>query len=137
MIILDTNVVSELARGRQADAGVLSWLRKLDEQPVTTVLNKAELLAGIALLPAGSKRTALTGAIQDVLADLTICLPLTSDCSAAYAEIVALRVRMGRPIATMDALIASVARVNDAAVATRDVGGFDGLGLRLINPWDA
>ena len=134
MIILDTNVLSELMVEWQTERRVLAWLRSLDEQPVTTAFNRAELLAGVALLPDGRKRQGLADAVNRLLAELTVSLPFTEDCASAYAEIVAIRTRVGRPIGTMDALIASVALVNDAAVATRDVAGFAGLGLTVLHP---
>lgn len=56
MIILDTNVISEVMRGPAADPGVLTWIRTLADQPVTTVINRAEVMAGVALLPAGHRR---------------------------------------------------------------------------------
>ena len=62
MIILDTNVISEAMRGPAADAGVLRWLRSLAETPVTTVINRAEILAGIALLPTGERADQLRAA---------------------------------------------------------------------------
>lgn len=137
MIVLDTNVVSELVRGPQANRDVLAWVRQLRQQPVTTVFNRAELLAGVALLPSGERRERLAGTLTAVLADLQVCLPFPGDGPAAYAEIVAVRRRQGRPIATMDALIASVAVVHSASVATRDVEGFNGLGLEVVDPWSA
>ena len=137
MIILDTNVISELVRGPQADPRVLSWVRSLQEQPVTTALNRAELLAGAALLPEGRRRSVLVDGIARVLTDLRISLPFSADCASAYAEVVAVRTRVGRPIAAMDALIAAIAVVNRAAVATRDGDGFGGLGLNVHDPWEA
>lgn len=60
---------------------------------------------------------------------------MTDDCAEHYADIVALRARDGRPIGGFDALIAAIARVAGASVATRDVTGFAGIGLDLIDPW--
>lgn len=135
MIVLDTNVISELIRGSSADRTVVRWVRTLEEQPVTTVVNKAELLAGVAMLPAGARRTALAGAVESALDDLQVCLPFTSDVPAAYAEIVSTRTALGSPIGTADAFIAAIATVHGAAVATRDVAGFDIAGLRVVDPW--
>lgn len=135
MIIVDTNVLSELVKAPHAEPRVLTWARSLREQPVTTALSRAELLAGAALLPAGRHRDALVEGIARVLSDVHVSLPFSSDCAAAYAEIRAVRTHQGRPIATMDALIASVAAVHSAAVATRDTTGFSGLGLTVVDPW--
>ena len=137
MIVLDTNVISELLKGDRADPRVVAWVHSLLEQPVTTVVNKAELLAGVALLPVGRRREGLARAVNLALDDLQVCLPFTTDVPTAYAEIVATRTLSGTPIGTADAYIAAIARVHGAGVATRDVPGFAGSGLRVINPWTA
>ena len=134
MIILDTNVISEAMRGPAADAGVLRWLRSLAETPVTTVINRAEILAGIALLPTGERADQLRAAAERAFGTLGVCLPLTPECCAHYGDIVASRQRAGRPIGGMGALIAAIAREASATVATRDVGGFADLGLDLVDP---
>lgn len=135
MIILDTNVISEAMRGPQADSGVLAWLRALPAPPVTTVINRAEILAGIALLPEGVRAERLRTAAERAFETLGVCLPLTSECCSHYGDIVATRQRAGQPIGGIDALIAAIAREVSATVATRDVDGFAGLGLDLVNPW--
>ena len=135
MIVLDTNVISEVMRGPRADPAVLAWVRGLRDRPVTTVLNRAEILAGIALLPAGERRQRLQRASESAFAGLGVALPLVPECTSEYAEIVAARRRAGRPTGTMDALIASVVRVSGAQLATRDHDDFDGLGLDLLDPW--
>jgi len=135
MIILDTNVISEAMRGRAADPRVLTWIRSLREQPVTTVINRAEILAGIALLPEGARREKLSVAAEVAFAGLGVCLPLVPEAATEYAAIVARRRAAGRPIGGMDALVASVTRVSGASLATRDTADFDGLGLTLVDPW--
>jgi toxin FitB len=64
-------------------------------------------------------------------------LPFDMDAAIAYADIFAARRRAGRPTATVDLMIASVARSHNASVVTRDISGFEGCGLTVINPWDA
>ncbi|MDO5671564.1 MAG: hypothetical protein Q4G30_01725 [Actinomycetaceae bacterium] len=59
MIILDTNVVSEIMRGDSMDPQVLTWVRTLGDKPCTTMVTKAEILAGIAVLPTGKRRQSL------------------------------------------------------------------------------
>lgn len=135
MIILDTNVLSELMRGPRADPAVLGWVRQLPETPVTTVVNRAEVLAGVAVLPDSPRRTRLRQVAERAFDTLGICLPLMPECAAEYADIVAARRAAGRPVGGMDALIASIARVSGASVATRDASGFADLGLEIINPW--
>lgn len=135
MIILDTNVISEAMRGPDADPRVLTWLRSLPRQPVTTAINRAEIMAGIALLPAGTRRDRLRAAAESAFDTLGSCLPLVPTCADAYGDIVAARQAAGQPIGGMDALIASIARVSGATLATRDVHDFADLGIELINPW--
>lgn len=135
MILLDTNVISEAMRGPEADKHVLTWLRSLREIPVTTVINRAEILAGIAVLADGQRKSRLADAAEHAFSTLGACLPLVPECAAAYATIVSDRRQLGRPIGGMDALVASIAKVSGAAIATRDTEDFDGLGVELINPW--
>lgn len=135
MIILDTNVISEAMRGPGADRGVRDWLSNLGERPVTTVINRVEIMAGLAIMPAGSRRQRLTQAADQAFSELGVCLPLVPECAATYATAFALRHRAGRPIGAMDALIASIALVAGASIATRGTSDFEGLGLDLIDPW--
>ncbi|TDE95101.1 type II toxin-antitoxin system VapC family toxin [Occultella glacieicola] len=135
MIILDTNVISEAMRGPRASSVVIAWIRALSEQPVTTVVNRAEILAGVALLPDGARKDLLAGAARAAFDTLGVCLPLLPECAQEYADIVASRRAAGRPIGGMDALIASIARVSGADLATRDVRDFEGVGVDLIDPW--
>lgn len=135
MIVLDTNVVSEFMRGPDASPQVLAWARSLRQQPVTTVINRAEVMAGVALLPAGHRRDRLSSAAASAFDTLGVCLPLVPECAAEYADIVATRRRLGRPIGAMDALIAAITRFSGSALATRDTADFEDLGLELIDPW--
>ncbi|MGC0273357.1 type II toxin-antitoxin system VapC family toxin [Pseudactinotalea sp. Z1739] len=135
MIILDTNVVSELMRGSGASPAVLNWVRGLAEQPVTTVVTRAEILAGVALLPAGQRRDRLESVATAAFDTLGACLPLVPGCAAQYADIVATRRSIGRPIGAMDALIAAIARFSGSALATRDTEDFEHLGLDLVDPY--
>lgn len=136
MIVLDTNVISEAMRGPQGSGAVRSWLHSLAEPPVTTVINRAEVLGGIAVLPPGRRQVDLMSAAGAVLSGLTVCLPLTPECAERYADVVATRRRIGQPIGGMDALIAAIVLECDGQLATRDTTDFVGLGLTLVNPWD-
>lgn len=137
MIVLDTNVVSEALRGTEADPRVLAWLDGLAEPPVTTVITRAELLAGVALLPEGPRRIRLKAEVSRILSQLGVCLPLTDEAAGHYAEIVAARRALGRPIAGFDALIGGICRSASATLATRNASDFEGIGVLLVNPWDA
>lgn len=137
MIVLDTNVISELMR-REPDPKVLAWVAA---QPrallATTHITEAEILYGIAALPEGRRRTALLAAAEAMFAEDFIgrILPFGAAAAARYPGIVVARRRAGNPIEGFDALIAATALAAGASVATRDTGGFMGCGLTLIDPW--
>lgn len=137
MIVLDTNVISEVMRGPDADPAVMAWLRGLPATPITTVINRAEIQSGIALLPDGARRRRLETAASLAFSTLGATLPLTFEAADHYGLIVAERTRAGAPIGAMDALIAAICADAGASLATRDVAGFAGLGLTLVNPWEA
>ena len=137
VIVLDTNVISEAMKGQQADDRMIAWLRSLPETPVTTVVNKAEILAGIALLPRGARRDRLASASTAAFSTLGVVLPFVPEAADHYADIVAARRHAGIPIGGMDALIAAICLTVDATLATRDVEGFAGVGVRIVDPWAA
>lgn len=139
MIILDTNVVSELLRPAPNQA-VATWLDAQQGSSVClTSVSEAELRYGLAMLPSGKRRDALATAISGILRDLFSgrILPFDSAAAAAYASIASERRAAGRPISQMDCQIAAIAFVADASLATRNERDFDGCGVAVINPWCA
>jgi toxin FitB len=136
MIVLDTNIISELAR--QAPAlGVLSWLDSLESSDVvTTAITAAELRYGVARLPDGHRKRELTVVIRGILTEdfHGRVLPFDERASVRYADIVADRERIGRPIAVADAQIAAICRDLGAILATRNTADFEETGTELINP---
>ena len=139
MIVLDTNVISELMR-TEPDARVLAWVAAQPRALLcTTHINQAEILYGIAALPEGRRRAALAVAAEAIFAEdfAGRILPFGAAAAARYSEIVLARRRAGNPIEGFDALIAATALAAGAGVATRDIGGFAGCGLSLIDPWTA
>jgi predicted nucleic acid-binding protein len=138
MILLDTNVISETMRERP-NSSVSAWL---DSQPRkklwTASVVIAELLAGIESMPAGRKQQALREAVEDMVLD-DFCgqiFPFNLPAARQYAQILATRQRMGRPIREMDAQIAAIACVQGATLVTRDVNDFAGCNLTVVNPWE-
>jgi len=137
LIILDTNVVSELARP-VPDARVLEWLGAQPPGDVfLSAVTEAELRYGVAILPEGRRRNELAVALDNFIGGEFAgrALPFDSFAAQAYATIAAERRTAGRPIAPFDAQIAAIARSLGASVATRDAGGFEGTGIELIDPW--
>ena len=137
MIILDTNVLSELLR--PAPAGqVERWLAAQDGTKVYfTTVGEAELRLGVAILPAGKRRAALTTAIEGLLDEdfRDRILPFDRPAARAYATIAAERRAAGRPISQFDCQIAAIARAREATVATRNISDYEGCGIELIDPW--
>ncbi len=138
MIVLDTNVLSELMKGEPAK-DVFSWVAS---QPAgslfTTTITEAEIYYGLALLPSGKRRTffeqAVTAMFQEDFSERV--LPFDSSAAQAYAIIAANRRRTGRPISQFDAQIGSIALSRGAAIATRNATDFDDCGIEVINPWN-
>ena len=137
MIVLDTNVVSELMKPGPA-AGVKRWFAGLTEEPVaTTAVTLAELKAGIAFLPHGQRRAALMGALNRVVR-VGVGLPIIAfgeDAADVYAALARARRQAGLHIDVADMMIAAVCVLADATLATRNVTDFDGTGLRVVDPW--
>lgn len=137
MIILDTNVVSELMR-QYPDEKVLDWLRKQHtERLYLTALTVAEIRRGLALLPEGRRKIKLEKAFQDFLDKgfQDRVLPFTGDTTLSYAPIYHARVQAGLGVGELDMLIAAIAKEYRATIATRNTTDFESCGLKLINPW--
>ena len=137
MIILDTNVISELMK-KQPDLKVLDWLgRQTSAQIYLTAITVAEIQRGLALLPAGRRRTALEKSFDRFL-DLGFrerILSFSPSTAGIYAPIYCARVEAGLGVGELDLLIAAIAREQNASIATRNTGDFEQTGVPLINPW--
>ena len=138
MILLDTNVISELMRP-QPEPRVLAWADGLDPDAVAiTAMNEAEILHGLARLPAGRRQVQLRQSWEALVSELFSgrIWSFSSEAAHWYAELLWQRERLARPMATADAVIAATALANGVPLATRDVHDFAEIGLALINPWD-
>jgi len=137
MIILDTNVLSEVMRPVPAPE-VLQWLARHPAAMLfTTTITQAEILYGLELLPKGKRRTALKSAIDAMFEEdfADRMLPFDRDAARVFAEVAAGRRAIGRPVAQLDAQIAAIARSRGAKLATRNTQHFDQCGIIVINPW--
>ena len=138
MIVLDTNVVSELMR-EHPNARVDAWAASRDRREMSiTSVTIAEVLYGIRLLPVGRRRQDLH---DDWLSFMTrgfgdTVLPFDAPAADIYTQIAFDRRRSGRPVDAFDGMIAAIARLYGAAVATRDTADFRDCGVELINPWN-
>lgn len=138
MIIIDTNVISELFRPAPAKQ-VETWFADQDGANLYfTTIGEAELRHGVAILPSGKRRTALTRAIEGILEEdfRDRILPFDRPAASAYAAIAAERRDLGRPISQFDCQIAAIARAHGASVATRNTSDYESCRVYLLNPWD-
>jgi predicted nucleic acid-binding protein len=135
MILLDTNVLSELMRP-EPDAVVLQWMAAQTDALYVTALSYAEILFGIELLPKGRRRQRLGEQAAAMFAEDFAGRILGFDhaTAPAYAAIAAKRQKAGQRVSPIDGMIAAIAHVHGATIVTRD-GDFSGCGVPLINPW--
>ena len=139
MVVLDTNVVSELMLS-EPSSRVLAWL---DDRPTrelfVTAVTEAEVRTGIAFLPEGARRRGLAEAAERAFGGLFAgrVLPFDGAAARVYAEIAAARRAAGRPLCQTDGQIAAIARSRGMTVATRNVRGFSETGIEVIDPSDA
>jgi predicted nucleic acid-binding protein len=137
MILLDTNVISELWK-ITPDTHVMAWI---NAQPVETLslsaITVAELRFGMAAMPTGKRRTIHLDRLErEVLpAFAGRVLPFDLDTSQAYASLMSSAKTAGKAISKEDGYIAATAFARGLIVATRDVSPFEAAGLNVINPW--
>jgi toxin FitB len=137
VILLDTNVLSELIRPKP-DEGVTKWLDSLDSAAVaTTAITAAELRYGVARMPAGQRRERLNEAIRGLIeVDLEGRVePFDAAAATHYAALVSDRDKAGRPISMADGQIAAICRKLGATLATRNTSDFQDTGIDLLDPW--
>jgi len=138
MIILDTNVLSELMRPTPSPR-VVAWVAK---QPATelftTSITEAEIFYGLELLAKSKRREGLLAAAEAMLAEDLAgrVLGFDSDAARAFPRIAAHRCALGRPISHADAQIAAIAQVRGAKLATRNVTDFADCGVHAVDPWN-
>lgn len=138
MILLDTNVVSEIMRP-QPEPNVLAWLAAQDATRLClAALTVAEIRRGLERLPSGTRREQLESGFNTFLTQgfSGRVFPFTESTAAIYAPIYAKRVDAGLGVGEIDLLIAAIAAENRASIATRNTSDFEATGLKLINPWD-
>ena len=139
MILLDTNVVSELMR-REPASSVIRWL---DAQPATSVwitsITVLEIEFGLLTIPESRGREAMTAAFAQILDKMieSRVAWFDKDAGTHAAKLLAARRRRGRPGDLRDTMIAGIVISTGATLATRNVSHFDDLSTSVINPWQA
>ena len=137
MILLDTNIISELLR-KTPEPKVALWLAAQQSSDIyLSAVSEAELRLGVAIMPPGHWRAALAGMVNGILQEdfRARILPFDHAAAVAYADVASDRRAAGRPISQFDCQIAAIARSNGATVATRNVRDFESCGIAIIDPW--
>ena len=138
MILLDTNVISELWKAAPAPQ-VLAWM---DGQMIETLclsaITVAELRFGLAALPEGKRRTTYLERLErDVLPAFSgRIVPFDLEASRSYSDLMTRARKAGKAIGLSDGYIAASAATRGLIVATRDTSPFEAAGLTVINPWE-
>ena len=132
--LLDTNVISELVRPKPAKA-VLAWFENIPSEALhISVLTMGEIRKGIENMPDGARREKLRLWLEHELADwfdtriLTVDIPVADRWGRLLAQI-------GRPVPSIDSLLAATALHHELRLVTRNQKDFDYPGLEVINPW--
>jgi toxin FitB len=137
MIILDTNVLSELMRS-EPSSRVVAWVAKQPAREIfTTSITEAEIFYGIELLTKGKRREGLLAAAESMFAEDLAgrVFGFEGDAARVFSKIAASRRALGRPISHADAQIAAIAQVRSAKLATRNVEDFEECGVDIVDPW--
>jgi predicted nucleic acid-binding protein len=139
MFVLDTNVVSELMKPIVASSVEIWCASQPRDSLYITAITQAEILYGIAILPAGNRQKRLLSLAQAMFREdfATRILPFEQKSAEHYATITAHRRRQGNPISQFDAQIAAICRTHRCAIATRNVDDFANCQIKILNPWEA
>jgi len=137
MIVLDTNVISELWKP-SPDAKVLAWVdTQMAETLYLSSVTVAELRFGLACMPQGKRRSVYQDRLEMKLlpAFLGRILPFDESASKEYARIMARARAAGEPLGIADGYIAATVSARGFMIATRDTRPFISAHLQVINPW--
>ena len=139
MIILDTNIFSELMK-TTPDETVLKWFDRLPPQPVaTTAITVAELYYGLASLPKGKRRDGLKKALQMTLTDDLggLVLPFGEAAAEIYGYLAARLQKTGTPIGQSDTMIAAIILQHGGLLVTRNIRHFKHCKIDVVNPFES
>jgi len=136
MIVVDTNVASELMRPTPSPP-VVAWVQARRASGLyATSITFAEVLYGIERLAESRRKDLLRAAATEVFAAFADhVLAFDGKAAVHYAAVAAGRERAGAPISGFDAQIAAICRVHDAKLATRNTRDFLDTGISVVDPW--
>lgn len=137
MIILDTNVISELMKPEPSEM-VLDWIRGKEQNHLAiSTITMAEIAYGLGRLPQGKRREDLQGRFERLIDQgfHDRVFEFSAKPALLYGELCNTRLNQGLHVDAFDMMIAAIARVNDCAIATRNTGDFQACSLKLINPF--
>lgn len=138
MVILDTNVISEIVRP-VPHAGVLAWVDAIQEDELhTTSITKMELLYGVESLPSGKRKYDLEARYDRLFKTWFFgrTLPFDEVSAVHCARFAASAYKRGLDISTEDIQISAIAFQYRCPIVTRNTRDFDHEGLTVINPWE-
>ena len=136
MIIVDTNVISELMRPTP-EPDVVLWLAEQDAGELqVTAITLAEIAYGVERLPVGRRKATVRDTAREAMTAFRgRVIPFDEAAVPHYARIVSEREQSGRPMDAFDGQIAAICAAHDARLATRNTKDFDGTGITVLNPW--
>jgi toxin FitB len=138
MILLDTNIISELMK-TTPHPSVLAWInQQLNDTLFICSITVAEISYGLKVLPTGQRQKLLETRFEQFTTQAFYerILSFTTVTAQLYGEIMGYRKTLGRPLSILDGQIAAIALANNMAIATRNIKDFNDCGLELINPFD-
>lgn len=134
MVVLDTNVVSELMKPAP-DGQVRDWLMRMADTPFSaTAVTVSEIEYGLCRLPAGRRRDDLHDRFETFMGSLAV-LPLDEPAAREAGRLRAAREAVGLTTHPSDMMIAGIVAIMGATLATRNVRDFAGLPIPVVDPW--
>jgi len=139
MIVLDTNVISEVMR-KEPNQKIVAWINGINTNDLyTTWINIAEIQRGIFRLPTGKRRAKLEINFKQFINKAFLGRVLSFDKAAAdfYGELCVGRESKGLHVDPVDLMIAAIAKSHQYKVASRNISDLSSCGVELINPWES